>query len=161
MELQHLVKFQFAMGNCTFFFFCCWPNHRCTQSLQSTDQLRSTLSAITVFKQQKNKQQKNTGGRDLINFKNTHSDKQSPENKSARPILPLSLHLLFLGVCLLQTMVVLHWGLYIGMIDEGICLTQGPVFSVPVPVSAHCSSASVVIHTNDKKWQWEVGCCCC
>lgn len=49
-----------------------------------------------------------TGGRDLINFKNTHSDKQSPENKSARPILPLSLHLLFLGVCLLQTMVVLH-----------------------------------------------------
>lgn len=87
MELQHLVKFQFAMGKCTVFFFCCWPNHRCTQSLQSTDQLRSTLSAITVFKQQKTK---NTGGRDLINFKNTHSDKQSPENKSARPILPPS-----------------------------------------------------------------------
>lgn len=104
---------------------------------------------------------KNTGGRDLINFKNTHSDKQSPENKSARPVLPLSLHLLFLGVCLLQTMVALHWGLYIGMIDEGICLTQGPVFSVPVPMSAHCSSASVVIHTNDKKRQRQVSCCCC
>lgn len=36
------------------------------------------------------KKTKNTGGRDLINFKNTHSDKQSPENKSARPILPPS-----------------------------------------------------------------------
>lgn len=36
------------------------------------------------------KKRKKTGGRDLINFKNTHSDKQSPENKSARPILPPS-----------------------------------------------------------------------
>lgn len=159
MELQHLVKFQFAMGNCTF-----------SVVGQTTDVLNlysPLISSGTHYLQllssnsKKPKKKNPTGGRDLINFKNTHSDKQSPENKSARPILPLSLHLLFLGVCLLQTMVVLHWGLYIGMIDEGICLTQGPVFSVPVPMSAHCSSASVVIHTNDKKWQWEVSCCCC
>lgn len=69
---------------------------------------------------------------------------------------PPFLHLLFLGVCLLQTMAALHWELYIGMIDEGICLTQGPVFSVPMPISAHHSSASMVIHTNDNKRQLEV-----
>lgn len=39
------------------------------------------------------------------------------------------------------------------MMDEGICHTQGPVFSVPVPMTAHRSSASAVIHTNDTKWQ--------
>lgn len=72
--------------------------------------------------------------------------------------LALPLHLLFLGVCLLQTMVALHWGLYIGMMDEGICLTQGPVFSVPMPMSAQHSSASMVIHTNDNKRQLEVSC---
>lgn len=34
---------------------------------------------------------KNTGGGDLINFKNTHADKQSTENKSAQACLSLSL----------------------------------------------------------------------
>lgn len=66
------------------------------------------------------------------------------------------LHLLFLVVCLLQTMAALHWGLYIGMMDEGICLTQGPVFSVPMPMPARHSSESMVIHTNDNKQQLKV-----
>ena len=128
--------------------------HWCTGSQQSADQHSNPLSAITAIKQQ----QKNTGGGDLINFKNTHADKQSAENKSDQACLSLSLflHLLFLGVCLLQTMAALHWELYIGMMDEGICLTQGPVFSIPMPMSAHHSSALMVIHTNDNKRQRKV-----
>lgn len=70
------------------------------------------------------------------------------------------LHLLFLVVCLLQTMAALRWGLYIGMMDEGICLTQGPISSVPVPMSARHSSAPMVIRTNDNKQRREVSWWC-
>lgn len=129
----------------------CSLKHRCTGS---ADQHSIPLSPITVFKQQKKPQVVEIQSSSKTHIQINKAQRINELSTALSP--PPFLHLLFLGVCLLQTMAVLHWELYIGMIDEGICLTQGPVFSVPMPISAHHSSASMVIHTNDNKRQLEV-----
>ena len=59
---------------------------------QSTDVLDLyglLISTETHYLQLLSSNNRNTtGGRDLINFKNTHGDKQGTENKSAQPCPP-------------------------------------------------------------------------
>lgn len=97
--------------------------------------------------------EKTTGGRDLIKFKNTHSDKQSTGNKWAqRCPLSSSLPPSAIPGCLpaadngCAPLRALYW-------DDG----WGHLpHSRPMPMSAHHSSASMVIHTNGKKQPLEV-----
>lgn len=100
---------------------------------------------ITVFEQQKNC----AGGWDLIMFKKTCLNKESRENKRAQHCVRSSICCSWVYACCR------HWGLQTGMMDEGICHTQGLVLSVPVPVPARRSSTFMVIQTNDNKPQWD------
>lgn len=100
---------------------------------------------ITVFEQQKNC----AGGWDLIMFKKTCLNKESRENKRAQHCVRSSICCSWVYACCR------HWGLQTGMMDEGICHTQGLVLSVPVPVPARRSSTFMVIQTNDNKLQWD------
>ena len=79
--------------------------------------------------------------------------KKRLKNTSRLPSIspPSPDHLLILGARRLQPLLLLHRELYIGMMDEGICHSQGLVYAVPVPLSAQQPGATVVIHPNDNK----------
>lgn len=98
------------------------------------------------------KKQNCAGGWDLITFKKPYSYKESRENKRAARWARSSICCSWVPACWRQWLP-FHWGLQTGMMDEGICHTQGLVLSVP-PASAR-SGASVVIQTNDNKPQWD------
>lgn len=97
-------------------------------------------------------------GRHLINFTNAFKKHRKKQISSAAfPLSTSTCHSWVFAWCR-------QWsrsseGSVLGMMDEGICLTQGPVFSVPMPMSAHHSCTSTVIHTNDNKQQAEVSRC--
>lgn len=70
------------------------------------------------------------GGWDLITFKKPYSYKESRENKRAARWARSSICSSWVSACWRQWLP-FHWGLQTGMMDEGICHTQGLVLSVP------------------------------